>query len=120
MYKCLVLSLYLLNILLRIGVIAHLRAQRYDKNLSFCHLCMAKNGFFYTFYQTHRYLLLIRAKLHQLKYFSIFFIIMFKQNTTTWSPGCIWVLPITTIPSPLRTSPPMVTPFGRPKSFTGC
>ena len=26
---------------------------------------------------------------------------MFRQNTTTWSPGCIRVLPITTTPSPL-------------------
>ena len=45
---------------------------------------------------------------------------MFRQNTTTWSPGCICVLPITTTPSPLRISPPMVVPLGRPRSFTGC
>lgn len=43
-----------------------------------------------------------------MKYFSIFFILMLWQNTITESPGSIWVLPETSIPSPFltRTEPP--------------
>ena len=41
------------------------------------------------------------------------------QNTITESPGCIMVLPDTSRPTPSRTSPPMVMPTGRPRSFTG-
>ena len=55
---------------------------------------------------------------HQLKNFSIFLIIIPRQNTTTWSLGWMTVLPVTSIPSPLRISPPMVAPLGRPASLT--
>lgn len=54
-----------------------------------------------------------------MKYFSIFFILMLWQNTITESPASIWVLPETSIPSPFLTRPPMVTPIGIPRSFTG-
>ena len=44
--------------------------------------------------------------------------LMSWQNTITESPASMTVLPDTSIPVPLRTRPPMVMPFGRPRSRT--
>lgn len=53
-----------------------------------------------------------------IKYLSSFLMNVFWQNTTTLSPAWICVIPFTCMPSPLRTTPPMVTPRGSPRSLT--